>query len=75
MNERGGDGDLEESEGFRSLLWMRNQAVAPWFVVDKKEVGQLAENVKEEESRERRKGSNWKGMLKRSGPGRRRFTG
>ena len=34
MNERGGDGDLEESEGFRSLLWMRNQAVAPWLNVD-----------------------------------------
>ena len=34
MNERGGDGDLEESEGFCSLLGMRNQAVAPWLNVD-----------------------------------------
>ncbi|GHO63390.1 hypothetical protein KSC_022820 [Ktedonobacter sp. SOSP1-52] len=31
MNESGGDGDLEESEGFGSLLGTGNQAVAPWL--------------------------------------------
>ena len=34
MNERGGDGDLEESEGFRYLLGGRNQAVASWLNVE-----------------------------------------